>query len=264
MEKDVIGKALKIDNKDRLSKNAEGSPDNYSDYLYEMIYKKYEKKDAEKIYQSILDHKNAMEKKLERKVSFIVAAADYDAANPIFKKARLIDKSLVNQLSEIAIYDVLTGLYKRGVFDSLLVKEIKKHRRHKKPLSLLLLDIDDFKVVNDTYGHQEGDLVLQELGEVFMQNSRLYDIECRYGGEELVAILTGTSVDEALIIAERLRKDIEKHFESKVYKVTVSIGVAELEPKDEASDFIRKADQALYEAKKLGKNQSYVFQSDSN
>ncbi len=131
----------------------------------------------------ISENKRLLEKQVGREISYRVAIADYNEQYNMFNEVRLVDKSFIEGLSEVAIYDSLTGLYKRGVFDSLLLKEIKKHRRHQKPLSLLMLDIDDFKKINDNFGHQEGDIVLMEIGEVILEQSRIYDIECRYGGE---------------------------------------------------------------------------------
>jgi diguanylate cyclase (GGDEF)-like protein len=231
----------------------------YDAYLYELFYKRVGSKGAKKLYSEIIEHKKLMEDKLMRKVNFLVAAADYNCEYPFLHEMRLIEKRLVEQLSEEAIYDTLTGLYKRGVFDSLLEKEIQKYKRHNNPLTLLMFDIDDFKVINDGFGHQEGDKVLTEIGELVIDNSRLYDIKCRYGGEELIIILPDTGSSDAMIIGERIRNRIHEFFINRDYIITVSIGVASCTMDDNQNSFVGKADKALYEAKSNGKNQSVLF-----
>lgn len=260
MKKDAINRAVSIDNHENTVKNISGDFADYRCLLYELFYTYYEEHEAQELYKNILVHKNNLEKLLNKKTSFLVAALYYNEEHGLFVEPRVVEKKLVEQLSEIAIYDSLTGLYKRAVFDSLLAKEIKKHIRHKEPLSLFMLDIDDFKVVNDTYGHQEGDKVLHEIGRLMTENSRLYDIECRYGGEELITILPATNENQAYKIAERLRKDILEYFASQPYKVTVSVGIAELKMEDDLTGFVHKVDQALYEAKESGKNQCKIFE----
>lgn len=254
MEKDVIVKAVNIDKHENMS----SAITDYRSLLYDMFYIYYDEDEARAMYESILLHKGRLEEKLDKEISFLAAAVDYSDEHSVFLEPRVVEKSLVEKLSEIAIYDSLTGLYKRGVFDSLLEKEIKKHRRYKKPLSVFMLDIDDFKVINDTYGHQEGDKVLRNIGQLMSDNSRLYDIECRYGGEELISILPGTNERQALKIAERLRKDILKHFLSQTYNITVSVGIAQLRDGEELIELVSRVDKALYQAKDAGKNQCRI------
>ncbi|HCE44853.1 MAG TPA: diguanylate cyclase response regulator [Lentisphaeria bacterium] len=153
--------------------------------------------------------------------------------------------------------DSLTGMLNRRAFYEVLEKEIVRSCRQKIPLSMIMLDIDHFKKINDTYGHQEGDAVLRELSSRIGSAIRHYDVMSRYGGEEFIALLPGVDVDAAANTAERFRELIGKTpFESgkKRINVTISLGVAQL-VKDEKSDvLIGRADEALYKAKQNGRN----------
>jgi len=166
----------------------------------------------------------------------------------------------------LAVYDGLTGLYNRRQFDIRLKEELSRVTRYGGDLSLLLIDVDHFKLVNDTFGHQQGDIVLIELAEVFLDTVRNnVDIACRYGGEEYIAILPSTNLVGATIAAERFRQNCEEHpfsGQEKPMKVTVSCGVASVD-KDTAvksAEFIKRADEMLYKAKKGGRNQVKVWE----
>lgn len=165
------------------------------------------------------------------------------------------DESLI----KLASYDALTGLCNRGVFNREIKREFDRARRYSRDLSLLMFDIDHFKRFNDSYGHQVGDLVLKELGNLVSLNFRSNDLSARYGGEEFAVVLPETSLENALIKAERLRKLIMNHaFSSDATRlaVTVSIGLATLEEEmEESEDLIKAADEALYRAKHAGRNQ---------
>jgi len=164
---------------------------------------------------------------------------------------------LFDQVKSMAIRDALTGLYNYGYFKVALRYEVEKSRRYKLPLSLLFLDIDDFKLVNDTLGHLKGDKVLRQLAAILKQGIRQADLLCRYGGDEFVMLLSQTPPDQAMVLAERLRQRIAKspmnRLEKKC-KVTVSIGVAGLRPEMTTEDLIKEADEAHYLAKQTGKN----------
>ena len=158
------------------------------------------------------------------------------------------------QLEHLATQDALTGLNNRGAFDNRLATEFSRSRRYQLPLSLLLLDVDHFKLFNDDYGHPAGDTALQQVAELLNENSRPSDFVARYGGEEFAVILVNTPRKGALITADRIREIVEKS-NWKERLVTVSIGVAELslEHPDQAA-FVAEADQALYLAKAAGRN----------
>lgn len=155
--------------------------------------------------------------------------------------------------------DGLTRICNRHSFEERLVYEIKRRRRYNHDLSLLMFDLDHFKLVNDTYGHKAGDMVLRKVGEILTETFRTTDLPARYGGEEFVVLLPHTSEKAAWKLAERVREAIQSsrfHFDGHDFTVTASIGVASVEAgaltKDD--DLIIKADKALYEAKHNGRN----------
>lgn len=164
------------------------------------------------------------------------------------------------QVQRQAVTDELTGLANHGRFQDLLGSEIEQVRRYHHPLGLIMLDIDDFKAVNDTYGHQQGDVVLRHVARVLQQNSREPDSPARYGGEELALILPHTDLDGAYAIAERVRTAIgglriPRTDGQGALRITASIGVAASTHGDK-DGLIADADAALYEAKRAGKNRT--------
>lgn len=198
----------------------------------------------------------------------------------LFLPLLVLSRQFVRRLNEaqsklvtMATVDSLTGLFNRKVGMGRLDEEISQHRRFDKPLSLLMLDIDHFKSVNDTFGHQAGDAVLAGLSHLIRSISRKYDIACRYGGEEFMIVLPETVINDAVTVAEKLR---QKFAEKAVYagdksiRATVSIGVSQMYPHKEerAEHIISRADNALYEAKKKGRNRTAVspiqFSTETN
>ncbi len=156
---------------------------------------------------------------------------------------------------ELAITDRLTGLYNRLKLDEVLNYEIAQTSRYDTPLSIIIIDIDHFKNVNDTYGHQTGDIVLKEVAQILRSCSRTSDTSGRWGGEEFLIILPNTNLTGALEAAEKIRTSIENYPFSVVGKKTASFGVAEFLVEENEDSFIERADQALYRAKSGGRNQ---------
>lgn len=163
-------------------------------------------------------------------------------------------KRLEEQLRMAATIDKLTGIYNRQTLDDLLSREIARCRRYKTPLSIIMADIDHFKHVNDTYGHQVGDKVLHAVAETFRESIRLSDVLGRWGGEEFLIIAPQTAKTSAAPMAEKLRKAIERQSFYHDEPLTVSLGVTEMKEGDTLESLIRRADEALYHAKNLGRN----------
>ena len=170
-------------------------------------------------------------------------------------------------LYQIAITDELTGLYSKRHFLSSIEKRFALYERYGEKMTLLMLDIDDFKKINDTYGHPAGDHILKQIGRTVMNSTRGGDLDFRYGGEEFTVILPATDSAWGVFVAERIRKRIEGEaftIDNMTVNLTVSIGVASCpEHAVTIKDLIVKADRALYEAKRNGKNKVVLTEERS-
>lgn len=164
--------------------------------------------------------------------------------------------ALVRDISErkSAERDHLTQAYNRRGFDHRMVTAFATAKRYARPLSLLFLDIDLFKPVNDQCGHDVGDKILQKVARLLMQLARESDTVCRWGGEEFAVLAPETGLEEAMELAERLRQAVASEVKSPLGPITISIGVAERRPRESRKQFTRRADRALYRAKELGRN----------
>lgn len=158
---------------------------------------------------------------------------------------------------ELTHKDELTGLYNRRAFNGRLKEEVDRSRRSKAPLAMIMLDLDDFKSVNDDFGHLVGDRLLQKTAKVILNSVRLYDFTARFGGEEFAVICPETNLAEAVLAAERIREAMSKTnlaVKGRKLKVTTSLGVTVLRRNDEIRDFLERVDKLLYRAKQQGKN----------
>ncbi|SFV62924.1 diguanylate cyclase (GGDEF domain) [hydrothermal vent metagenome] len=162
---------------------------------------------------------------------------------------------LEEKLKRLATKDALTGIYNRYKTTLIIEDQIKRENRYNEIFSLLMFDIDHFKKVNDTYGHDIGDYVLQELCHVVSNNIRDTDKFGRWGGEEFMLIAPHTNKKEAIELAEKIRKSIEEHPFKQVQQITISVGVTEYKREEEFATFTKRVDDALYQAKTNGRNQ---------
>lgn len=184
-----------------------------------------------------------------------------------------LDLQQMYALEQETITDPLMGIYNRRYLDRRLMEELQRARRYELPFSIFLLDIDYFKIINDTYGHQMGDVVLKKLGAVIVDSVRELDVVIRYGGEEILVIMPNTIVANAVELAQRLRQKIAETVMMEedpekgrpTIQVTVSIGVAGYRFHngwDAARRMVERADKALYQAKEQGRNR--VISSESH
>lgn len=184
----------------------------------------------------------------------------------VYQFAELAAISIENaKLFEMAIIDRMTRLYNHQYFKNRLYEEVERSKRYKNNLSLMFFDIDHFKSFNDTYGHQQGDIVLKDVARIIRESVRKSDVPARYGGEEFAVILPETHIDDALIVGEKIRKRIEKFpfpGQAEPLHVTISCGLCQYPyEKDDftPTDFVESADQALYFSKRNGRNQVTIF-----
>jgi len=169
-----------------------------------------------------------------------------------------------DKLEKMAYYDPLTEIPNRRLFDISLQKEILKDKISNDTSVVIILDLDYFKDINDTYGHPVGDFVLRQIAKLLSDNIRKVDTIARFGGEEFIILIPNTTIDNGFIIADKLRKLImEKdfHIDNKNIKLTASFGVAELED-NQNNNFYYKADKALYVAKQSGRNQVQKYEDE--
>lgn len=223
--------------------------------IFSLTHELFNEELSKEYWQAIVKHHQYLSELMSRSPGITIAALDYMtniARCIIYPKIISDDKSQL--ITEAATKDRLTHLYTRNVFDVALEKQCTQAREHGVPVSLVMLDIDDFKHINDTFGHVCGDHVLTEIGDSIVACIRDTDIPARYGGEELAIIMPRTIIEDALIIAERLRSIIASNKMGGV-KVTTSVGVAVTNKNQETSELlIKSADRALYLAKSSGKN----------
>ncbi len=181
----------------------------------------------------------------------------YDVTDQALGKTRV--EQLNQELQVMSRVDGLTGLYNRRYWQERFDNTFKLARRRQKPVTAMMLDIDHFKQVNDTYGHQAGDKVIQTLAAVIKKSVRETDLTGRYGGEEFAIILSDSDCSNAVNVAERIRKLCEQQeviHEGEVIRFTVSLGLAAFSPEYQSSmQWLEQADQALYDAKAKGRNQ---------
>lgn len=231
----------------------------FSDILYTITHHYFPPVVAEKLWNEILLHKSVMSKALNRNVQITVATLDYlsNVKSEIFSQT-LISEDYIAEIAKLSMRDGLTGLFNHTSFFELIDMELRLYERYGTIASLLIMDIDDFKDINDFYGHQEGDRILIELAAIIKGQTRASDICCRYGGEEFAVILPFTDARVAGEIAEKLRTALMRNLPNGQH-LTVSLGVASCDESTTSSyALIKRADDALYQAKKNGKNQVVI------
>ncbi|EQB39160.1 diguanylate cyclase [Sulfurimonas hongkongensis] len=164
----------------------------------------------------------------------------------------------IKELEHMASTDALTNLFNRNKLNEVLKKSIELSSTISAPLSIIFLDIDRFKRVNDTYGHDTGDKVLIDIANIITSTIRTGDIAARWGGEEFMITLQATSVTHASVLGEKLRTRVQEHVFKTVGKITISLGVTEYRDGESEESFVKRVDEALYEAKEAGRNKVIV------
>jgi len=247
---------------DALQELLKKVPDAYAPLLRLLAQLDYTEAEAHEHWDAILSHRDVLSKKLGHGTSLQVAALDYfQNLKGAIRVPKILEMSTFLETERSAITDGLTGLYNRPFFDASLRRELKRARRYGLSFSLVMLDIDDFKSVNDIHGHVVGDETLNLTSNVIRASVREIDVACRYGGEEFALILPETSRTGAFIVSERIRLDVKEMFSHELVttshiNVSISGGIA-MYPTDSnsAEGLLRMADKALYRSKHHGKDQ---------
>jgi diguanylate cyclase (GGDEF)-like protein len=164
----------------------------------------------------------------------------------------------VAELTRIATVDAVTGLFNRRYFETRLEAEVQRARRQQQDLALLMIDVDDFKRINDTWGHLEGDRALREVADLLRSGVRIFDVCARFGGEEFVIVMPAATPQVATHVAERIRRQIEQHSAHDPLQITVSIGIGMLDALASPDELVIVADRALMVAKSKGKNLVWI------
>ncbi|WP_136799195.1 MULTISPECIES: GGDEF domain-containing protein [Desulfosediminicola] len=222
---------------------------------------------ARDYWQLIVAHRRHLMDALGREVDLLTATSDFlQTSTKLLNDPRLVDVSTYENVVTDSIHDKLTGLYNRPYFDETYEQQVSLAKRYDTELAVLFLDVDDFKEVNDSFGHLAGDFALQKVAKIIQDEKRDSDIASRYGGEEFVLLMPHTQSDSASILAERIRKKIELtefEFDGKHFSLTISGGLASY-PTDatDPRDLLTMADKAVYRAKGAGKNNISLFKQD--
>ena len=254
---------------DRLISELNRITENNGDEAYQVLFSVITHLDlspeqAVDYWKQIVTHRNSMSESLGRGVNLRTAICDYfctinkSMTNPIIIEIRVLEDALYSLR-----YDSLTGLYSRRTFDEVFVREVERANRYGKELSVLFFDLDDFKQVNDTFGHLAGDAALEHVARIVMGEIRTIDIASRYGGEEIVVVLPETGKAAAFVVGERIREKVEEMkltYNDKIINLTISGGIATL-PLDatDTKALIANADIAVYKAKEEGKNNIVIY-----
>lgn len=223
--------------------------------------------EAREFWAEIIAHYEKLVSILGRKVNLRTALCDYFCSiHKSLKNPKVVEIQLFEKTVKASRFDSLTGLYNRQSFDETLEREINRGKRHGKELSILFLDLDDFKEINDSFGHQIGDEVLKQVAKIVLDEKRSEDLAARYGGEEIVVILPETGKVDSLVLGERIRKRVEEmriDFNGHPISLTISGGLASFpENATDAKSLLKCADNALYRAKGSGKNGISFFSQD--
>mgnify|MGYP002624888271 CR=1 FL=1 len=213
--------------------------------------------EAETHWNNVLNRLSEIEQKFARRISLYTAIVDYFTSDEhFFNSPVLVEIKVLRKAEELAMIDGLTGTFNRRYMDLCLRKEINRCNRYKKLFSVMLLDIDDFKKLNDNYGHIAGDEALHKSAKILKETIREEDVLCRYGGEEFLIIMPETCAEKALKLFSRIQEKLLSSDVHKSYNLTFSAGCATYSTDAEnLIDLLRCADISLYKAKKNGKNQ---------
>jgi diguanylate cyclase (GGDEF)-like protein len=227
----------------------------YSDLLHAITHQFFPPSVAENLWNQILRHKYDMSYTLKRNIRIAVASLDFlSNLTSELRSPTVIDERRIAGIIDLSLRDSLTRLFNHATCFHKIKLELSRFERYGTIVSLMMIDIDDFKKINDTYGHTEGDAVLAILGKIIVREIRDTDICCRYGGEEFSVIMPSTGIRDASALADRLREKVDQSMPLGK-RLTISVGVASCDTTIASAQLlVDRADAALYQAKRNGKN----------
>lgn len=238
----------------------------FSKMLAIFVHLEFDEDEAKLHWERILDNCSQLSLQTGRGIGLRVAILDYFLnINRLLNNPMLVEIHLFKQTERMAMTDGLTGLFNRRYFDINLGKEVRRALRYGKDLALAIIDLDNFKQINDTRGHVFGDIVLKKLAEVLIKTCREEDVVCRYGGEEFVLLLPEISASGTIHLLERIRETIHSTTFFSDHAITFSAGVAAFPThyeNDEVLSIVQAADRALYQAKYEGKDRIVEYFSE--
>lgn len=239
----------------------------YSIFFNTMTHLDLKPEIAQTCWREILNHRQDMVHKLGREVNLRTVVCDYFCSiDKTFKNPVVVEIHVFENHLNALKFDSLTGLYTRATLEETLRREISRAKRYENDVSLIFFDIDNFKAINDGFGHLAGDMVLKEVSRIIREEIRDEDAAARYGGDEIVLVLPQTGKMAGLILGERIREKVESinfTYDGREIHVTLSGGLASY-PIDaqNAVQLLKSSDSALYRAKEFGKNNLSVFSHD--
>ncbi len=235
----------------------------FSNLLKVFTHLELDPAEAEKVWNEIIQHQGMLADKLGRPVGLRVAMLDYFiSVNKQMRNPKIIEIEIFEKLEKSLITDDLTGLFNKRFFHEAFYREVQRAKRYGVDLSLMFIDIDDFKKCNELHGHPFGDKVLKQVASIIEACVREVDYPCRFGGDEFVVILPETRGPKAVVAAERVQKEIERtsFLQGKEFHLTASAGIASCGIDGTSPDaIIENADTALRRAKNDGKNLVYIY-----
>lgn len=228
----------------------------FSGLLSNFVHLEFSEEQAVFHWKKILENSEKLRKNIGRPVGIHTAAVDYFTnLMHLMNSPLLIEQHVFQQTEQLAMIDGLTGVFNRRYMDNVLKKELNRCERYSKEFSICLIDIDNFKKLNDTFGHQAGDTILGETAACISDPIREEDVVCRYGGEEFLVVLPETNIFGARVLANRIQQYVAESVLLSQHKVTFSAGLASYPNNGRTVEtLVSAADQALYQAKFNGKN----------
>ncbi len=222
---------------------------------------------AVQYWEKVLARRDILQRTLDRKISLMTAMCDFlSSETSLLGSPRLVDVSTFERVIRESMYDGLTGLFNRLYFDEVFAHQVSQAKRYNTDLSVLFLDVDDFKEINDSLGHIVGDITLKKIGNIIRTSKRDSDIAARFGGEEFVLLMPHTESINAFILADRIRQEVESEeftAHGKPFRLTISGGLASYPMNaTDPAELLHLADSATYLAKGSGKNTICLYKKD--